>query len=189
MGIQSFVASHMGGVWERQVRTVRKVMNSILREQVLDVERLITVFTEAEPIVNSRPITLVSDNPKDREALTPNHLLLLKDSSVVLPGNFGKEDFYRKGWRHVQVLVEQFGGRWVVEYLTTLLQRSKWTETQRSLRIGDLELIVDNSLPRRMWPFARVTGVGVGRDGLLRFASVDTSSGTFVRPNFRTCMM
>jgi transposase InsO family protein len=87
-------SSHMGGVWERQVRTVRKVMNSILREQVLDDERLITVFTEVESIVNSRPITSVSDDPKDREALIPNHLLLLRDSSVILPGKFGKEDLY-----------------------------------------------------------------------------------------------
>ena len=37
-------ASHMGGVWERQIRTVRKVMNALLRDQVLDDERLDTIY-------------------------------------------------------------------------------------------------------------------------------------------------
>ncbi|XP_069122196.1 uncharacterized protein [Argopecten irradians] len=50
-------ASHMGGVWERQIRSVRKVLNVILRNQVLDDERLDTVFCEAESIVNTRPTT------------------------------------------------------------------------------------------------------------------------------------
>jgi hypothetical protein len=85
--------------------------------------------------------------------------------------------------------VEQFWRRWVAEYLTTLRQRSKWIETQRSLRIGDLVLIVDNNLPRRMWPLARVTGVDVGRDGLVRSASVETNSGTFVRPIVKLCLL
>ena len=37
-------ASHMGGIWERQIRTVRKVLNAILREQIVDDERLSTLL-------------------------------------------------------------------------------------------------------------------------------------------------
>jgi len=37
-----------------------------------------TVFCEVEAVVNGRPITAVSDSPNDFEALTPNHLLLLR---------------------------------------------------------------------------------------------------------------
>ena len=39
-------ASHIGGIWERQIRTVRKVMESLLKGQVLDDERLTTLFCE-----------------------------------------------------------------------------------------------------------------------------------------------
>ena len=53
-------ASHMGGSWERLIRSVRKVLNTILRDQVLDDERLVTVFCEAESVENSRPLTIVS---------------------------------------------------------------------------------------------------------------------------------
>jgi len=69
--------SHMGGVWERQIRSVRKVSNSLLKEQSLDDEALCTVKCHAEQIVNSRPLTAVSDDVDDLEALTPAQLLNL----------------------------------------------------------------------------------------------------------------
>ncbi|XP_070546561.1 uncharacterized protein [Ptychodera flava] len=67
-------ASHMGGVWERQIRTVRSILVSLLRNQVLDDERLDTIFAEVENLVNSHPLTIVSDDSKDAPALTPNDL-------------------------------------------------------------------------------------------------------------------
>ena len=70
--------SHHGGVWERLIRSVRKVLNSIFKVQNLDEEGLHTVLCEVESIINSRPITRASTDPNDLEALTPNHLLLLK---------------------------------------------------------------------------------------------------------------
>ncbi|XP_070548362.1 uncharacterized protein [Ptychodera flava] len=68
-------ASHMGGVWEREIRTVRSILVSLLRNQVLDDERLDTIFAEVENVVNSRPLTVVSDDSRDAPALTPNDLL------------------------------------------------------------------------------------------------------------------
>ena len=56
-------ASHHGGVWERCIRTVRKVMKALLNEQTLDDEGLNTLMCEVESIVNGRPITKVSDDP------------------------------------------------------------------------------------------------------------------------------
>ena len=59
------VASHMGGIWERQIRMVRKVRNVILREQITDNEHLSTLFCKVESIVNGRPLTVLSDDPND----------------------------------------------------------------------------------------------------------------------------
>ena len=85
-------ASHMGGVWERQIRTTRSVLSSLLREHgaQLDNESLRTLMTEADNIVNSRPLTV--DNLTDRLAaapLTPSHILTQKTQIVLpLPGKF-----------------------------------------------------------------------------------------------------
>ena len=47
----------MGGVWERQIRTVRNVLSAILEinGMQLNDEALTTFMCEAEAIVNSRP--------------------------------------------------------------------------------------------------------------------------------------
>ena len=51
-------ASHMGGVWERQIRAVRNVLSAILERNgsQLDNEALTTFMCEAEAVVNSRPL-------------------------------------------------------------------------------------------------------------------------------------
>lgn len=87
-------ASHMGGVWERQIRSIRKVMNAILKEQITDDERLDTLFCEVESIINSRPLTPVSDDPTDLKALTPNDLLRVGEGLITPPGSCRKDDAY-----------------------------------------------------------------------------------------------
>ncbi|XP_064121572.1 uncharacterized protein LOC135226024 [Macrobrachium nipponense] len=70
-------ASHMGGVWERQIRTVRKVLTHLFKEHAgrLDDESYRTLLTEVEAIVNDRPLTTVSDSPDDLQPLSPAQLL------------------------------------------------------------------------------------------------------------------
>lgn len=87
-------ASHHGGTWERLIRSIRKVLNSTVREQLMDEENLHTVLCEAESIINSRPITKASNDPNDSEALTSNHLLLLKTKPNFPPGLFDKHELY-----------------------------------------------------------------------------------------------
>ena len=106
-------ASHMGGVWERQIRTVRNVFDALLDDHgtQLDEESLRTFMCEAESIVNSRPLTTNNLTSTDgTEPLTPNHLLTMK-SRVLLPPprQFQRADIYLvKRWRRVQYLVNQF---------------------------------------------------------------------------------
>ena len=52
-------ASHMGGVWERQIRTVRSIWNALVKTlgKSLDDESLYALFVQVEAIVNSRLMT------------------------------------------------------------------------------------------------------------------------------------
>ncbi|GAA6067472.1 uncharacterized protein LOC108180199 [Tachysurus ichikawai] len=168
-------ASHAGGIWERQIRTVRNVLNATLAQCPgrLDDASLKTLFYEAMAIVNSRPLTVDSINdPNSLEPLTPNHLILMK-SDVPPPGKFVKEDMYAtKRWHRVQYLIEQFWSRWKKEYLLNISTHQKWHTPRRNLRINDVVIIREDMLPRSQWQLGRVIETVKESDGLVRRVKV-----------------
>lgn len=185
---QTPLASHHGGVWEREIRTIRKVLSALMNEQPLrlNFEQLHTLLCEVEAILNSRPITEISSDPDDLDALTPNHLLLLQSNSSFPPGLFSREDMYAKRrWRQVQYLSNLFWTRFRKEYLPLLQQRQKWTNPKRSLEVGDLVLVVDVLLPRNQWLTGRVTSVLSDKDGYVRAANVRVSKNKYNPSNFK----
>ena len=70
-------ASHHCGIWERCIRTTRKILNTLLNEQVLNDEGLLTLMCEVEAVINGLPITKVSEDSRNLEVLFPYHFLLL----------------------------------------------------------------------------------------------------------------
>ena len=94
-------APHMGGAWERMVRTVKTTMRSILKTQVL------TDF-QLENIVNNRPLTQVSENVDDLNVLTPNHFL---KGFQNVDSSISQDDSsltHRKKWKHIQNVLNHF---------------------------------------------------------------------------------
>ena len=176
--------SHHGGVWEFCIRTVRKVMRALLNKQSLDEEVLATLMCEVEAIINRRPLTKVSDNPRDPEVLTLNHLLHLRSRPALPPGIFSKEECYsRRRWRHVQYLADVFWRRWMREYLLSLQQRQKWSHISRNFAVGDVVLMLDENTPGSSWPLRRILEVFPNRsDGLVRIVKLRTKSSVLVRP-------
>ncbi|XP_028323875.1 uncharacterized protein LOC114476497 isoform X2 [Gouania willdenowi] len=166
-------SSHAGGVWERQIKTVRSVLNTTLTlsNGRLNDASLRTLFYEAMAIVNSRPLAIDNlNNPDSLEPLTPNHLLHLKSNAPLPPpGAFSKEDLYcKKRWRRVQFLAEQFWSRWRWEYVHSIISRQKWHSPKRNLTVGDVVLDMDEQAPRSKWKLARVLETVSGKDGLVR---------------------
>ena len=176
--------SHMGGIWERLIRSVRKVLLSLLLDtkQRLTDEILKTLFCEVESILNNRPITKLSSDPGDLTPLTPNHLLVMREGPRGPPGLFSETDMYRRRWRYIQHLTNQFWQRWVKEYLPELQRRQKWSKEKRNFKVNDLVLVCDEGTPRHLWPLALVEDVKEGRDGLVRSLRLKTKSTILVRP-------
>ena len=182
--------SHHGGIWERQIRTVRQLLFKLVKQQRLDDEGLQTLLCEAESIINGRPITKISDDPTDLEALTPNHLLLMKSQPVLPPTVTRETDIYaRRRWRQVQYMSDLFWRRWTKEYLPQLQQRQKWVEPRRNLQIGDLVLLVDQTIPRNSWLLGRVTRTFPDAEGFVRKAEVKTKVGVSTRPISKLCLL
>ena len=176
-------ASHFGGVWERQIRTVRKVLDSLLRQQTLTDDSLRTLLCEVEAIINSRPLTCVSSDPGDLQPITPAHFLHQREGIPLPPGLFDESDSAsRKRWRQVQYLSDLFWKRWRKEYLPLLQQRSRWLRPSPNLQVGDLVILVDENTPRGHWRLGKVSEAIASPDGLVRRAKVRTNQTTVERP-------
>ena len=186
-------ASHMGGVWERMIRTVKSVLTSLLKSspRVLDEETLRTFLTEAEGIVNSRPLTIENLHDPDSDPLTPNQILTMKSRLVLPPpGVFQEADVYcRKRWRIAQHLANCFWSRWRKEYLQLLQPRQKWTSDKRNLKVDDVVLLKEEGVVRGHWPMGRVTEVHPSDDGLIRSVSVQAGRSILKRPVNKTVLL
>ena len=162
-------SSHMGGVWERQIRSFRNALNGLLTQfHNLDTSSVRTVFYEAMNIVNSRPLSVI--DPDGLTPLTPNNLIQMKTAVVLppCPGRFDVDDQYcRKRWRRVQAVIDMFWQRWKPLYLSSLQERQRWQKTT-GFRVGDVVLLKEDGICRGDWKMCRIDHLIVSKDGLVR---------------------
>jgi hypothetical protein len=182
-------ASHQGGVWERMIRSVRKVMRAIAGERPLDDFALMSLLTEVERILNDRPMTPTSDDPNDLSVLTPSSLLHGTTDCSLPPDEFMKADGYRKSWRRTQLLADEFWRRWVKEYLPILQLRQKWFRPVKNFKVGDIVLIVDETSPRGSWRKAIVKQCFADSTGLIRRVRVKTATNELTRDIRKLCLL
>lgn len=166
-------ASHMGGVWERMIRSARNVLSTLLRKHGgrVNTASLRTLMYEVTAILNSRPLTAVDE---ESNPLSPNRLLTMKSDIIVPPpSEFDESDVYsRKHWRAVQYLANAFWQRWKSEYLSQLQTRQKWVETAPNVKTGSIVLIKDESTSRNQWPLAKIVECNVSSDKCVRSAKL-----------------
>ena len=121
-------ASHFGGCFEKQIRTIRKIFNSIIQDLMnrskLTDDLLSTIFAEVENIMNNKTIDFVSSNENDLMTLTPNSLLRMQTTTDFSLGLFSASDGYlQRRWKQVQHITNIFWTRYKKEYLPLLNTR------------------------------------------------------------------
>lgn len=173
---------HMGGAWERLVRTVKTSLKAAFPHRLPNDELLLTMLAEVENIINNRPLTYVELEDEYQEALTPNHFLLGSSSGMKPLGEFSDDSAYlRDNWHKSQRFATVFWKRWVAEYLPTLNRRTKWFESSTGeLEVGDIVVVLGEVCGS--WPKGRVVDVHRGKDNHIRSASVSLETGIYTRP-------
>ncbi|XP_049548173.1 uncharacterized protein LOC125959392 [Anopheles darlingi] len=146
-------ASHMGGSWERLIRTVKENIVAASSAKRLNDEVLRSLLVEVESIMNARPLTHVPVDDDSAPALTPNHFLLGSSNGMKQPGELDDSgSLLRQNWRTSQALANRFWRRWLTDYLPEITRRTKWHRYNEPIRTGDVVVIVDPRLPRNSWP-------------------------------------
>ncbi|XP_055641202.1 uncharacterized protein LOC129778361 isoform X1 [Toxorhynchites rutilus septentrionalis] len=175
-------APHMGGIWERMVRSVKEAMKTLDDGRTVSDEVLQTTLAEAEDMINTRPLTYMPQDSAEDEAITLNHFLrglVTTADLIVQPLNAAQA--LRDTYKRSQYLANRMWERWSKEYLPTINRRTKWFEEQKPLQVNDLVFIVDGKT-RKSWIRGIVEELHPGSDGRVRQALVRTARGVYRRP-------
>jgi len=173
---------HFGGLWESAVKSTKRHLIKIAGSALMNFEELCTLLTQIEACLNSRPITELSHDPSDLNALTPAHFLVGGPiSQFPEPTHHTKNISLTARWELLQKLRRQFWDRWSKEYLHLLQPRSKWWKTQPNLKVNDMVIIEKENSPPLEWHLGRVIDLKPGRDNKVRIVTVRTKQGDLTR--------
>ena len=104
-------APHFRGAHEVLVKAAKKAIYAVVGDRDVTDEELITVSTGVESLLNSRPLTYQSSDPRDDVPLTPNHFLHGQMGGQFAPESVDTTTFHpRQRWRKVQDIIHEFGG-------------------------------------------------------------------------------
>ena len=150
-------ASHMGGFWERQIRSAHAILSSLLSThgKSLDEESLLTFVAETEGILNSQPVTVETiGDPTSDLPFAPSNILTMRSKVVMSsPENFSRPDLYCwKRWRRFQHIVNEFWSCWRKEYLQSLQSRRKWQNEKINFSGADIVLVLQGESVHNQWP-------------------------------------
>ncbi|XP_071581338.1 uncharacterized protein [Temnothorax nylanderi] len=116
---------------------------SVPRLELNAVVLLIRLIEWIEACLNSRPISPLSDDPSDYTALTPGHFLIGRPLTSVPEESVLEINANRLSrWQHVQLMLEQIWRSWSSDYLHSLQQRVKWTESHDNPKVDEFKDIV-----------------------------------------------
>jgi len=136
-------APHFGGLWEAAVRSIKQHLKRTIENTSLTMVEMMMVLSQIEAILNSRPLTLLTDDSTDLNALTPGHFLIGSALTAYPEIDFQNVPLNRLSqWQHVERLKQHFWSRWSREYLTICQRRTKWkSRTSANLKINQLVML------------------------------------------------
>ena len=176
-------ASHRGGHWERVCRQLKEPLRKVLGRAFLNYTEMLTVLTDIEALINSRPLTYIGDDIRDGRVITPALLAIGRDPespSDNLPKK--AEVSLSERYRYQQRIQNHFWSRWLQEYLPGLTVRQKWFKDEKPLKEKDVVLISEDNIPRGKWRIGKVAETFPGKDGRIRTVRVQTKKGMINRP-------
>ena len=174
---------------ESFVRSTKLALYRMLRAEQLasnhpTEEILRTLLFEVAGLLNSRPLTYVSSDVKDLQALTPNDLIG-RTTTTDIASRPCHDALPSERYRYVQRLTNLFWQMWMKNYLPSLVARKKWHTKERNFQIGDRVIIYDANVPRGQWRIGAIYAVHLGKDGNVRVADVRTETADYRRPIHR----
>lgn len=166
------LAPWQGGFFEKMIGIFKGHFESITHKHLLPEQELITLSTEIEAIINSRPLTTMPDGT----TLSPGHFLCGR-RPISIPQINNKQlrniTGTLKNFLIRQRTLNGFWRTWRRAYLTKLRGRfSTPGDDQESIRVGTKVLVHDETAKRGEWPVATVIEEMPGADRCTRIFKI-----------------
>ena len=181
---------NFGGLWEAAVKAFKYHFKRVVGGSNLTYEEMLTVITQIEAVLNSRPLCPLTSNEEDFGVLTPAHFMINRSlNSIIEPDLTNIKENRLKKWQKISKLVQLFWQKWRLNYLSEVQQRGKWRFEKNDIKIGDMVLLIEENLPTNKWPLGKIIEVYQGTDGKIRVVKVKTQNGTFKRAISKICVL
>ena len=179
-----------GGFYERLMCTMKQPLKKVIGRSSLTIDEMQTVLTEVEAMVNSRPLTFISDDPDETSYLTPASFLIGRPvTSLPVKPCKGKEPYTtatRKDLNRMLTSQNKYLNllwkMWREEYVRNLGTVPSKTKESNRLKPGELVMMTDHNNPRCKWKVGVVDKVKEGRDEKIRAVWIRTGTTTLPRP-------
>ncbi|GFT75896.1 DUF5641 domain-containing protein [Trichonephila clavipes] len=73
-----------GGLWEANIKSLKYHFKRVAGNSKFSYEELLTLITQIEAILNSRPLTPFTSDVDDLEVLTPAHFLIGRPITAIV---------------------------------------------------------------------------------------------------------
>lgn len=186
-----FNSPHFGGIWESHIKLVKSHITRVIGSNILTFEEFCTMLTQIESIVNSRPISPLSNDPQDLSPLTPAHFLIGRPLTAIPEDDFTTtKEGHLSVYQRLQQTIQHFWKRWKRDYINNLQAQQKWrTSSGKQINKDMLVLLVDDDNPPNAWKMGRVNHVWPGSDNKIRVVSVKTPTTEVKRVINKVCML
>uniref|UniRef100_A0A914I275 Integrase catalytic domain-containing protein n=1 Tax=Globodera rostochiensis TaxID=31243 RepID=A0A914I275_GLORO len=185
-----------GGHYERFMAMIkfhlRRTLSSPSRPRTLPLDQMLTVLSEIESVINTRPITFDSSDPLNPRPLRPIDfirplgyrqnfpLAILEDPAdpTFTPVETTQTSLQTL-WDTLSRRTQNFWTQWVRDYLPSLRERFKKLNrpSAQCPKTGDLVLVQNEALPRSLWTPAVILEVHRNEENFPDTATIKFPSG------------
>lgn len=178
-----------GGIFERLIRSVKRCLKKTIGQANLTYDELLTVVTEAEMIVNSRPLSYITADDFD-EPITPLHLMIghriLSVPDNLCYSNNNDENFevtrevLTRRMKYIGRMLDQFWDRWRAEYFLELREAHRYGIEHSSgvrITVGDIVVVHSDEKWRGFWNLGKVEELISGKDNQIQGAIIRVYTG------------
>ena len=183
-------APWVGSTWERMIRVVKSCLYKLIGRSRIQYFDLLTILSDIQNAINSRPLTYRCSSDSGLEIITPNNflkpnvnagLVLKVDDQNIWDSDPPSQSDVLNSIHTRDSMVDRFRELWYETYLLSLREQCKdlhEIDFINHIKVNDVVLVKNPAKPRPYWLLGRVLELIYGDDDKVRSAKVKRGDGS-----------